>query len=436
MQMLIDTLIHAKTVLPMEPDFCILHQHSIAINHGKIVAVLPTAEAMVKYQAKHTVDRSQHVVLPGLVNTHTHTPMTLLRGYANDVPIKEWLENHIWPVEVKWVDPEFMRIGMRLAIAEMIKSGTTCFNDIYFFVPEAAAITQSTGIRGVIGITMLEFETRYADQFDTYMRKGLEAYEQFKNDPLVSFSYGPHSTYSLSEPALKKLAQQWEKLPLPIHIHVHEAAWEPEKMREQYGVSAVGLLDRLGLLNQTTHCAHMTTVDDHDIQLLQKRGAHVLHCPSSNMKLASGICPVKRFLDAGINVGLGTDGTASNDSLDMFKEMKLAALLAKVSTSDPSAVPAYRALQMATLYGARAMSMGDKIGSLIPGKQADLIAVDMDSLCTSPYFHPDAALVYAASAHQVSDVWVAGKALLQNGQLTTLDESLVKAEAVEFVKKF
>jgi len=416
-----ETLIHARWVIPVEPDRRVLEHHSIAVDDGRISAILPTSEARQSFQALSSVNLASHAVIPGLVNAHTHAAMTLLRGIADDLHLMDWLQNHIWPAERKWVSEQFVHDGSQLAIAEMLRSGTTCFNDMYFFPEVAARVAAASGIRACVGLIMVDFATAYADGPDQYFAKGLALHDEYRHHPLIRSAFAPHAPYTVSDAPLRKVQVLADELDIPVHMHLHETVSEVEESRTKTGQRPLQRLEALGLLSPALTAVHMTQLQDDEIDRLAAASASVVHCPESNLKLASGFCPVQRLLDAGVNVALGTDGTASNNDLDMLGEMRTAALLAKAVYNDAAALPAHAVLRMATINGARALGMGEETGSLVPGKWADLTAVDLGSLETQPLYHPVSQLVYAASRNQVSDVWVAGQHLLKNRELTQLE---------------
>jgi len=416
-----ETLIHARWVIPVEPDRRVLEYHSIAIDDGRISAIVPSAEARQSFQPRTSVNLASHGLIPGLVNAHTHAAMTLLRGIADDLHLMDWLQNHIWPAERQWVSEQFVHDGTQLAIAEMLRSGTTCFNDMYFFPEVTARVAAASGIRTCVGLIMLDFPTAYADSPDQYLAKGLALHDEYRHHPLVRSAFAPHAPYTVSDPPLKKVQVLADELDLPVHMHLHETVSEVEESCSRTGRRPLDRLETLGLLSPTLTAVHMTQLHDDEIARLASAGASVVHCPESNLKLASGFCPVQKLLDAGINVALGTDGAASNNDLDMLGEMRTAALLAKAICNDAAALPAHSVLRMATLNGARALGVGDETGSLAAGKWADIAAVDLGTLETQPLYHPVSQLVYAASRNQVSDVWVAGQHLLRNRELTQLE---------------
>lgn len=425
----IDTLIDARWVLPIEPANQILENHSVVIDQGKIVAILPNEAAHQQYQANHHLTRSEHVVMPGLINTHTHAAMSLLRGVADDLPLMTWLQEHIWPAEQAHVDEQFVRDGSNLAIAEMLRGGTTCFNDMYFFPEVTAACAREAGIRAVVGLLMIDFPTAWGSGPDEYLEKGLALHDHYRNSPLIHTTLAPHAPYTVSDEPLQKLEVLAAELDLPIHMHIHETAFEVEDATQQQGARPLHRLEQLGLLTPRLAAVHMTQLTDDEIALLAERNVSVVHCPESNLKLASGFCPVHQLMKAGVNVALGTDGAASNNDLDLFGEMRTAALLAKGVTQDATALNAHQALQMATLNGARALGLDQITGSLLPGKAADLIAIDLSALESQPCYDVASHLAYATGRHQVSDAWVNGNHLLRDRQLVTLDTEKVVEQA-------
>lgn len=426
----LDLIIQPKWIIPIVPNGVILENHGISIKNGVIQEILPI-EAFETYETQESIQLPSHALLPGLVNAHAHSPMTLLRGLADDLPLMDWLNNHIWPAEQAFLAEDFMVDGTQLAIAEMIRSGTTCFNEHYLFPEVSAQATIPTGMRAGIGLHVFNVPTPWASTMEERFRKGLKAYESYKDEPLLSFSMAPHAPYTVDDETFLRVKAISEENNLPIHLHLHETADEISMSMGSYGKRPIERLHALGLLSDRFQAVHMTQLTDSDIELLQKTGTHVTTCPESNLKLVSGFCPVQSLLDAGVNVSLATDGAASNNDLDMFSEMRTMALLEKAVSKNPMAVSAEDALQIATLNGAKAMGLADKIGSIEPGKLADVIAVDFDSFSTQPIYNPISHLVYAMNSQQVSDVWVAGKRLLENKRLTTLNEAdiLEKAKA-------
>jgi len=425
----VDTLVHSRWVIPVEPSNAVLDQHCIAVRDGRIVDILPSREAHKKYTAFETTDLSSHAVIPGFINAHTHAAMSLFRGLADDLPLMEWLTKHIWPAEGRWVTAEFVRDGTQLAVAEMLGSGTTCFSDMYFFPDATAQVVREAGIRAVIGLTTLDFPTAYAQTPDEYIDKGLRLYDVLRNESHITAAFAPHAPYSVSDGPLGRLRTLNNELNLPMHMHVHETAHEVDESMAKIGKRPLARLDELDLLDPSFVAVHMTQLTDDEIARLAKVGAHVVHCPESNLKLASGFCPVHKLIQAGVNVALGTDGAASNNDLDMLDEMRMAALLGKAVSGDATAVPAHVALRMATLNGARALGLDTITGSLKPGKAADMIAIDLSALSSQPVYDPVSQIVYAASREAISDVWVAGRRLVADRDLTTLDRSAILARS-------
>jgi 5-methylthioadenosine/S-adenosylhomocysteine deaminase len=417
----VDTLIHPRWLVPVEPDGAVYEHHSLAVNEGRIVDLLPTRQARAAYRGDVEHDLDHHLLIPGLVNAHTHAAMSLLRGLADDLPLNEWLNDHIWPAESRWVNEEFVHDGTQLAIAEMLRSGTTCFNDMYFYPDVTARVAAHSGIRTCVGLIVIDFPTVWAKDADDYISKGLAVHDRYRGDPLVRAVFAPHAPYTVSDQPLEHIRTLADEMDIGIHMHIHETAEEVDRAIELTGRRPLQRLQELGLLTPALLAVHMTRLSDAEIRQFADSGAHVVHCPESNLKLASGFCPVAGLAGAGINIALGTDGAASNNDLDMLGEMRTAALLGKAVSGDASALPAHTVLRMATLNGASALGIGHETGSLSTGKWADITAVRMDSLEAQPVYDPVSHLVYACGREQVSDVWVAGQHLLKERRLTTLD---------------
>jgi 5-methylthioadenosine/S-adenosylhomocysteine deaminase len=418
----IDLLVSARWVIPVEPPETVLAQHSVAVDEGRVVAVLPSEQAELAYRAAEHVRLDRHALIPGLVNLHTHASMALMRGLADDLPLMTWLKDHIWPAETRHVSPEFVYDGTLLACAEMLRGGVTCFNEMYFFPEAAARAALDAGMRAAIGIIALEFPTRYAADADDYIAKGLAARDALKSEPLLSFCMAPHGPYTVSDRTFSRIATLAEELDLPIHIHLHETRDEIEQSLAQYKVRPLGRLHALGIVSPRLIAVHAVHLSEQELELLARFGASVAHCPSSNLKLASGLAPVASMLRHGINVGLGTDGAASNNRLDLLQETRTAALLAKGVANDAEVMPAHQALAAATLHGARALGLDGSIGSLAPGKLADMCALEFDSTELAPCYDPVSHLVYAAGREHVSHVWVAGEVRVEAGRLARLDK--------------
>jgi len=414
-------LIHARYVVPVRPQGVVLENYGVVICDDVIRGVLPLAEAKRAWPDAELIDLSDHLLIPGLINAHTHAPMTLLRGYADDMELPVWLRDHIWPAEREFVGPEFVADGTRLAIAEMLRSGTTCFNDMYFFADSAIEVCLETGMRASIGITIIEVESAWATDVESYIEKGLALHERWKSEPLISFTLSPHAPYTVSDETLDRIAALSTEHGLPVHMHLLETEWEIKQSLQQHDLHPLNRLELRNLFNNKLQAVHMAQLSNEDIDRLAETGAHVIHCPQSNLKLASGICPLSSVLKAGVNVALGTDGAASNNDLDLLAEAQTAALLAKGISGDAEAAPAFQVLEMMTINGAHALGLEEHIGSIEVGKQADLCALNLKCPETQPLHNVVSQLVYAASSRQVSDVWVAGKQLLAEGKLTTID---------------
>ncbi len=417
----IDTVIEAKWIIPIEPAEITLNHHAIAIDKGIIRDILPTPEAKLRYKPQQTITLNDHALIPGLINLHTHAAMTLMRGFADDLPLMEWLNKHIWPIENQHVDAQFVLDGTQLACAEMIRGGITCFNDMYFFPESCAETAIHSGIRAAIGMIVIDFPTAYASDADDYLAKGLKLRDQYHQHPLLSFCFAPHAPYTVSDKTFSSILTYAEQLNTPIHTHLHETQDEIRINLESNGVRPIERLHQLGLLSPNLIAVHMVHLTDYEIKLVHQYGCSVAHCPSSNMKLASGFAPIPALLNQGVNVGLGTDGAGSNNRLDMFEEMRQAALLAKATSGQADTLPAHQALRMATLNGANALGLGKITGSLVVGKAADITAINFSDLNLTPCYDPTSHLVYTASREQVSHVWVNGRMLLHDKQLTTLN---------------
>lgn len=419
----VPTLISARWVIPVEPAGVVLDLHSVAVRDGAIEAILPTTLAVDRYPEYARVELPEHVLIPGLVNLHTHAAMTLMRGLADDLPLMRWLEEHIWPAEARHVSAQFVRDGTQLACAEMLRGGITCFNDMYFFPEAAAEVVLESGMRAGIGMIVIDFPTAYASDPDDYLAKGLALRDRHRDHPLLSFCLAPHAPYTVSDRTFGKIVTLAAELDCPIHCHLHETGHEIVQSVTEHGVRPLERLRRLGVVGPNLISVHSVHLSAEEIALLATHGSSVAHCPSSNLKLASGFAPVADLLHAGVNVGIGTDGAASNNRLDGFQEMRLAALLAKAVAKNAEAVPARTALAMATLGGARAMGLAERIGSIVAGKRADLVGVDLANTETSPMFDPTSHLVYCAGREHVSHVWVDGQPKMVDKALIGMDMS-------------
>ncbi|MCA1780508.1 MAG: TRZ/ATZ family hydrolase [Xanthomonadaceae bacterium] len=422
-------------IVPVVPEGRVLTDSAIVVEGVRIRALVNRSQLEIDYPGIERIELPGHALMPGLINMHTHSALVLMRGLADDRPLMQWLHEYIWPAEKKVMGPDYVRFGSRLAMAEMLRGGTTCFNDNYFFPDVTAEAAVATGMRAFVGMPVIAFPTAWADTEDEYFRRGLAVHQRFVDHPLIGISFVPHAPYSVSDGAFRRIRTLSEELDITVHLHLLEAPGEIETSRTEYGMHPLDRLQSLELLGPRLLAVHMTQLQDADIARLAREGVHVIHCPDSNMKLASGICPVAALDRAGVNVSVGTDSAASNNNLDLLAEVRQAALLAKVASGDPEAVPAARALSMATIHGARALGMEHEIGSLEPGKQADFITIDLDCIETRPLHDVVSQLVYATPRCQVTNVWVRGRQLLKNRELITLDEAELRASSLPWQQK-
>lgn len=420
----IDTLIEARHIIPVEPAGMILEDHALAIDRGVIIAIAPASELLGRFSPREHLQLDDHVLIPGLINLHTHAAMSLFRGMADDLPLLDWLQKHIWPAEQAFVSADFVRDGTRLACAEMLLGGITCFNDMYFFPEQAIEAASEMGMRATIGLTVLDFPNAWARDGEDHLQKGLEVFNRFQNtnNNLVRFALAPHAPYTVSDATLTRILTLADELDLPIHIHVHETRMEVEGSINEYGIRPLQRLERLGLLSPRVIAVHAVDINHDDIQHLTLYDVSVAHCPISNLKLGSGIAPVMNLLNSGVNIGLGTDGCASNNRLDILSEMRFASLLAKGNLQDPSILGAHQALHMATLGGAKALGIEQFTGSLLSGKAADLCAIRLHgNILTTPCFNPASHLLHVSERSHVDHVWVAGKQRVRQGKLVGVD---------------
>ena len=433
--MKIDSILHPSWIASVDEKNTVHHNYSIAVHEGRIHDIQPKQDILDKYTSDVTINLDDQLLIPGLINSHTHSPMSLMRGLADDLPLMDWLNNHIWPTEQKFISAEYVLDGSLLACAEMIRGGTTCFNDMYFFPEETARAVKKAGMRAKLGLILIDFPSAWAKDADEYLSKGIKLHDQLHNNSLISTAFAPHAPYTVSDEPLKQIATYAEELDIPIHIHLHETSDEVEQAVSSTGQRPIERLNELGLLSPRLLAVHMTQLTDEEITLVAETGAHVLHCPESNLKLASGFCQTYKLQQAGINVALGTDGAASNNDLDMIAEMRTAALLAKAVANNASAMPAEDALRMATINAATALGLDSEIGSLEIGKSADITAVDLSGIENQPVYNPVSQLVYSSGRENVSNVWVAGNHLLKDRVLTTLDEKSILEKAAYWQKK-
>ncbi len=431
----IETLIKAGWIVTVDAENTVLENHALAIHDGRIVDIIPSDKANQLFKAETTVDLRSHALVPGFVNAHTHASMTLMRGIADDLPLMEWLEKHIWPAEAKWINEEFIHDGTLLAAAEMLRSGTTCFNDMYFFPDVTARVIDNVRMRATVGLILIDFPTVWANDTDQYISKGLEVHDHYRANTRIHTAFAPHAPYTVSDGPLQRVETLAEELDIPIHMHVHETAFEVQQAMETSGVRPLQRLKDIGIVSPRLLAVHMTQLNDDEITLMAQANASVVHCPESNLKLASGFCPAHRLHEAGVNIALGTDGTASNNDLDMIGEMRSAALLAKAFAGNASALPAETVLRMATINGAKALGLDEHIGSLEKGKSADITAIDLNRLETQPLYHIVSQIVYSSTRDQVTNVWVAGEQLMKDRTLTTIDISEVLNKAKQWQVK-
>ena len=432
-----DTLIAPRWCVPVEPANVILLDHAIVVNDGRIADLLPLADARAKYQPSITIDRPDHLLIPGFVNAHTHAAMSLMRGLSDDLPLEAWLRDGIWPAEKRWVSAEMVRDGTELAITEMIAGGTTCFSDQYFFPEIVAETAVDLHMRAMIGTPIIEFPTAWANDTAEYLSKANDlVHDPYNDHPLISTCFAPHSTYALSDESFLELRVMADQLDIRTQIHLPESAQEVAQALERTGRRPYDRLQDLGLVNASLLAVHAVHLSDSEIEIFADSGVNIAHCPRSNLKLASGIAPIAKYRRTGINVALGTDGAASNNVLDMLSEMRFAALLAKAVDQDASVLSANEALRMATLDGASALGLGTQIGSIEVGKWADIACVDLNRIHSQPVYDPVSQLVYTAGRDQVTDVWIAGRHQLDNGELAHIDTDSVLARSHEWRDRF
>lgn len=436
----VDTLFINAHILTMDEALTQYPSGALAVKDDSIIAVGPEAEMKKEYTANETVDCKGRILMPGLVNAHTHVPMTLLRGIADDLRLDVWLQGYMWPVEREFASREFVGLGTSIACAELIRGGVTTFNDMYFYEEEVAKATAQAGMRGVCGQSILKFPTPDAKSYDDSMEQARDYIKRWKGHPLIVPSIAPHAPYTCTDDILRATSELAQEFDVPLHIHLSETLLEVENMRNENGMPVIPYVKKQGLLEAKVIAAHCVHIDAGEIRTLHHAGAGISHNPSSNLKLASGFAPVTKMLDVGLNVGIGTDGPASNNDLDMFEEVRLAAFIAKAVTNDPTSLPASQALLMGTRLGAQALHIGHLTGSLTPGRRADLILVDLSPLHNSPAFNRSsdniyAQIVYASKATDVSDVMINGKWVMRNRELLTLNEGELLAQATDIAKK-
>ncbi len=427
-------IIEAGWVITMDEQMRILQDHSLVVINAQIVMCAPWVDASARYSDMIVHDRRTGILMPGLINAHTHLAMNLLRGFADDKPLKEWLEQYVWPTEAAHLSPEFVRDGTALALAECLLCGVTTVNDMYFFADETAATVISAGMRATVGMIVLDFPTALAKSVDEYIRCGLDVHDALRDESLISVAFAPHAPYTVPCESLERIAVLSAELEVPVHMHVHETLEEVQRFEREHGIRPIARLDEVGLLNSSLLAVHLTQVSDDEIVRLADAGVHAIHCPESNLKLASGVSPVADLIKAGVNVAVGTDGAASNNDLDLLSELRTASLLANMFSTDAAALPALRALRMVTIDAARALGLAEQIGSLEPGKAADCIVIE-PGLGMLPMYDVIAQVVYTQSSQHVTDVWVAGRQLLKNRQLLTMDTDKLRHSAQAWTEK-
>jgi len=435
----IDTLLSASWVLPIIPRRKIFENYSVAIDNGIIIDLLPTKKALKKYQANTSLNLNNQVLMPGLINAHTHASMNLFRSLADDLPLLDWLQNYIWPVEKKFINADTVKAGVQLAMAEMIRGGTTYFNDMYFFPLDAAEVIIKTGMRATGSLVLMNVPTKWAKNEKDYLKKIKTVYKQHPNSDLINWILMPHAPFTCSDESLREIKRLSDELNLTVHSHAHETLNDIALDVKKYHCRPLERFFRADLLNDKLSLAHVVHLTQYEMHLLKDNNVNVIHCPESNMKLGNGIANMARLAKMGINVALGTDGAASNNDLDMFGEMRSAALIAKGVTQNPTVFSDFEVLEMATINGAKAVGLENVIGSIEKGKSADIIAVDLSHYFTQPIYNPASLLVYAANRLQVSHVWVKGNLLLQEEKFKTLDIEKVLADVNQYaikIKKF
>ena len=428
-----DTLIVPRWCVPVTPSGEVLEDHAVAITDGRIIAVLPDNQALEEFQPSVLVERPDHVLIPGLINAHTHAAMTLFRGLADDMPLEAWLHEGIWPAEKRWVSAEMVRDGTDLAIGEMLRGGITCFSDQYFYPEIVAEAAVDLQMRAVVATPVVDFPTGWASNAEEYLQKAADlVHDPYADHPLITTAFAPHSTSALTDASFAALRVMADQLDVRVQIHLHETAAEVEISLRDTGKRPFERLLDAGLVNRSLLAVHAVHLEAREVERFAEAGVSIAHCPNSNLKLASGIAHIKEYRDAGVNVAIGTDGAASNNMLDMFSEMRTAALLSKARAESASALNASEALHMATLGGAQALGLERSIGSIENSKLADLTCIDLSCLNSQPVYDVISQLVYAVRADQVTDVWVGGRHQLDNRRFTNIDIDSLLARVNEW----
>jgi len=428
-------IISASWIFTSNSEGELLSDYSIVIEDNKIIDLVPQSKVFDEYVASDIYELTDHILIPGLINTHTHAAMSLFKGFSDDLPLQDWLSNHIWPAEKKFVSSSFVKDGSVLALAEMIKSGITTFNDMYFFPDATAEAAKELGVRGNIGLVVLDFPTNYAADPEDYLLKGFDFRDKWRNEELITTCIAPHAPYSVSDEAFTLINTFAEELNINIHTHLHETQWEINESIEKYGVTPVQRLNNLGIIGPSLMAAHCVHLNNQDIAILAKNKVNIIHNPSSNMKLGSGFSDTSKMLKQNLNISLGTDGSASNNRLDVMEEMRLAALLIKGSTQSPELLPAKEAIKMATINGAKALGLDSEIGSIEINKKADLVAINLNSIENQPVYNPLATLVYSSSRSDISYVWINGEIKLKDKNLVKIDEDRIIQLAKKWQRK-
>jgi len=419
-------IISASWIFTSNIEGQLLSDYSVVIENDKIIDLIPQSKVFDEYEANDIYQLTDHILIPGLINTHTHAAMSLFKGFADDLPLQDWLNRHIWPAEKEFVNASFVKDGSILALSEMIRSGVTTFNDMYFFPDATAQAVKELGIRSNIGLVVLDFPTNYATDPEDYLFKGFEFRDKWRNEKLITTSIAPHAPYSVSDEALSLINTYSEELGLSIHTHLHETQWEIDDSIDKYGITPIQRLNNLGIIGPSLVAAHCVYLNDQDINILAKNKVSIVYNPTSNMKLGSGIADVAKMLKKNLNVSLGTDSSASNNRLDIMEEMRLAALLIKGSTKLPELIPAKDAIKLATINGAKALGLDSIIGSIEKNKKADLVAIDLNTIENQPIYNPLTTLVYSSSRSDVSYVWIDGQIKLKDKKLVNVDEERIK----------
>ncbi|HCL81066.1 MAG TPA: S-adenosylhomocysteine deaminase [Nitrospiraceae bacterium] len=431
----VDYIIRGDYVITMNEKLDVIRNGSVAVKGEKIIDIGGSDAILKKYSSGNVIEGRDRIVMPGLINTHTHAAMVYFRGLADDMPLKDWLEKHIWPAENRWLSPEFVFDGTKLACLEMLRGGVTAYNDMYFFGGSVAASTKEIGMRAVIGAGIVDFPTKTGNSADDYIENAERFINDWKGDDLITPCIAPHSAYACSPETLKKIKKTAERLDVPLSIHLAETEWEVGEITSRYGKRPVEHLDAVGFLDKNVMAAHCVRVEDGEIEILARKNVGVSHCIESNLKLASGIAPVPKMLSSGIKVSFGTDGAASNNDLSILSEMSTAAKVHKAIAGNSTVIDARTAVLMATKWGADALGLGGVIGSLEEGKQADIISIDFKKPHLTPMYDVYSHIVYSAMASDVEAVMVNGRLLVNSGKLTSADEGEILQKAVEWGKK-